>query len=251
MLLLSLGASFLLAFVQASTTPSPPLAAPAVSQAIPPAGVEVSTPTDPKERLELGRKMNGLHGLAPLPWYLKATYEVFDQEGKSKDKGTYEEWRVNAKQYKLAFHSAGLSLEEYGTDHGIFRTGGQDWPISPAGRVPMKIVAPIPLRADGAKGELKDVERAFGSSKLPCTAVVFETAKKVPDDADTYCFASKNGVLLYASSTKSAFQTLFQHISTVRGQYVARDIQEFLGGKPWLSIHVDGWSRWIRHICLI
>jgi hypothetical protein len=113
-LLLSLGASFLLAFVQASTTPPPPLASPAASQATPPAGGEVSTPTDPKERLELGRKMNGLRGLAPLPWHLKATYEVFDQEGKSKDKGTYEEWRVNAKQYKLAFHSAELSLEDCG-----------------------------------------------------------------------------------------------------------------------------------------
>ena len=162
MLLLSLGASFLLAFVQVSTTPPPPLTAPAASQAIPPADGEVSTPTDPKERLELGSKMNGLRGLAPLPWHLKATYEVFDQEGKPKDKGTYEEWRVNAKQYKLAFHSAELSLEEYGTDHGIFRTGGQDWPSNPASRVPMKIVAPIPLRADGAKGELKDAERAFG-----------------------------------------------------------------------------------------
>lgn len=85
------------------------------------------------------------------PGILRRTYEVFDQEGKSKDKGTYEEWWVNAKQYKLAFHSAELFLEEYGRDHGIFRTGGQDWLRSPARRVPTKIVAPVPLRAHGAK----------------------------------------------------------------------------------------------------
>ena len=240
MLLLSLGAFSLLAFVQVSTTPPTPVAAPPASQATPPAkGGDVSTPTDPKERLEMGRKVNGLRGLAPLPWHLKASFEVFDQEGKSRDKGTYEEWRVNTKQYKLAFHSAELSLEEYGTDQGIFRTGGQDWPSSPAGRVRSKIAQPIPLRVGIANSELKDSERTFGSLKLPCTAVVSEGAKKVAEDADVYCFAATNGVLLYASSTKKAFQTLFQHISTIHGQYVARDVQEFLGGRPWLSIHVE------------
>lgn len=238
MLLLSLGVFLLLALVQTSTTSQPSLATPSASQATAPANAaDVSTPTDPKERLELGRKVNGLRGLDPLPWHLKATYEVFDPEGKSKDKRTYEEWRVSAKQYKLAFHSTELSLEEYGTDHGIFRSGGQDWPSSPAGRVPMMIKQPVPLQVGGS--EFKGVERAFGSSKLPCTAVVSDNAKKVGDDATVYCFAAMNGVLLYESGMKNAFQTLFQHISTVHGQYVAREVQEFIGGRPWLSIHVD------------
>jgi hypothetical protein len=189
--------------------------------------------------MELGRKVNGLRGLDPLPWHVKASYEDFDQEGKSKDKGTYEEWWVSAKQYKLVFHSPRLFLEEYGTDHGIFRSGGQDWPTSPAGRVPMSIVQPVPVRTNGATTEFRGVERTFGSLKLPCSALVSRSAKKVNDDATVYCFAATNGVLLYANGMRNAFQTLFQHISTVRNQYVARDVQEFLGGKPWLSIHVD------------
>jgi hypothetical protein len=73
MLSLFLGAFSLLAFVQASNTPPPPVGAPAASQVTPPAKeAGVSTPADPKERLDLGRKMNGLRGLAPLPWHLKA-----------------------------------------------------------------------------------------------------------------------------------------------------------------------------------
>jgi TonB family protein len=187
----------------------------------------------------MGRKVNGLRGLDPLSWHVKASYEEFDQDGKSKDTGTYEEWWVSARQYKLVLHSPQLSLEEYGTDHGIFRSGGQDWPTGPAGQVPMMIMQPVSARVGGPTTEFKSVERTFGSSKLPCTALVPRSAKKIDDDATEYCFASKNGVLLYSSSMRKAFQTMFQHISIVHGQYVAREIQAFLGGRPWLSIHVD------------
>ena len=240
MFLMSLGAFSLLAFVQASTSTPPPAASAPTSQVTARAnGHDVSTPTDPKERMELGQKVNGLRGLDPLPWHLKASYEVFDVEGKSRDKGTFEEWRVSAKQYKLAFHSAELSLEEYGTDHGIFRSGGQDWPASPAGEVQLKVVQPVPLQWGVKKTEFKDAERAFGSLKLPCTAVVPEGAKEVGEDATEYCFARTNGVLLYSSDNKKAFQTLYHHISAVHGQYVGTEIQELLGGRPWLSIHVE------------
>jgi hypothetical protein len=233
MLLLSLGTSFLLTLAQASAPLAAPAAAASASQAVPVAkGVDLSTPTDPKERLELGQKVNGLRGLDPLPWHLKASYEVFDADGKPKDKGTFEEWRVSAKQYKLAFHSAELSLEEYGTDHGIFRSGGQDWPSSPVGGVQQEIVQPIPFQVGVAKGGFENTQRALGTLKLPCTAVLYGNPKEVLENAAAYCFAPMNGVLLYSSGTKKEFQTLFEHISTVHGQYVAREIQEFLIGRP-------------------
>jgi len=63
--------------------------------------------------MELGRRVNGLQGLDAGPWHLKSSYEVFDTDGKSRDKGTFEGWWVDAKQYKLAFHSPQLSFEEY------------------------------------------------------------------------------------------------------------------------------------------
>jgi TonB family protein len=240
MLLLSLGASFLFTLVQASAPPAAPVGAASPSQAVPTAKTgDLSTPNDPKERLELGKKVNGLRGLDPLPWHVKASYEVFDIEGKSKDKGTFEEWRISPKQYKLTFHSSELSLEEYGTDHGVFRSGGQDWPSSPAGNVQQLIVQPIVVPATVAKDGFKNLERAFGTVKLQCTTVLGSQVKAPVENAASYCFASTNGILLYSSGPMTEFQTLFQHISTVQDQYVAREIQEFLVGKPWLTIHVD------------
>jgi hypothetical protein len=73
----------------------------------------VATPADPKQRMELAKKVNGLLGL-DIPWHLQATYEVFGPEGKSTDAGTFEEWRLNANQYRIAWHSPSISAEEFG-----------------------------------------------------------------------------------------------------------------------------------------
>ena len=53
----SLAAFFLLGFIQTATSPQPSVNVAPTAQSIPP------TPTDPKERLELGQKLNGLQGM--------------------------------------------------------------------------------------------------------------------------------------------------------------------------------------------
>src|SRR5271163_2212389 len=114
------GVSVLFVLAQSTTAPAPPAAGGASSQPGPPASpAEVTTPKDAKERMDLARKVNGLQGL-DVPWHLKANYEVFAADGKSSDTGTYEEWRVNAKQYRIALHGSSVSVEVYGTDHGVF-----------------------------------------------------------------------------------------------------------------------------------
>jgi hypothetical protein len=117
--MVTLSALLLFAFVQAAAPGPAPAAAAPPTQAAPAAGTgDFSTPADPKELMEMARKMNGLRGLDGQPWHLKASYEVFGADGQSKDKGTFEEWWIKARQYKVAFTSPEFSLAEYGTDHG-------------------------------------------------------------------------------------------------------------------------------------
>jgi TonB family protein len=186
----------------------------------------------------LAEKVNGLHGL-DVPWHLKATYEVFGLDGKSTDTGTYEEWRVSAKQYRLALHSPSISAEEYGTDHGIFRTGNQGWPGRPLSSIRAMIAWPIPPPANPEKIVLQNYERSFGKEKLQCTALTDRGANRTIQDAASYCLAPTNAVLFYSGSPNKMYQTLFQHISLVHGHYVANDMQLFIGGRPWLKIHVE------------
>jgi TonB family protein len=239
MLALTLNAFLIFAYVQivtsgqqqAVTIPSP---------AAPPARTgDVSTPATPKERMELGRRVNGLQGLDAGPWHLKSSYEVFDTDGKSRDKGTFEGWWVDAKQYKLAFHSPQLSLEEYGTLHGIFRTGQRDWPARPVGMIPRILIRPFPLEENPEKIKLKNYERNLGTLKLECTAYVDRDRSDLAGDTESYCFAPMNAILLYGTSPRHVLQTLYEHVSLVHGRYVGRDIELFLLGKRWLSIHLE------------
>jgi TonB family protein len=231
MVTLCLGASMLLAIGQAAAA-SPATAAAASSPAAEP------TPADAAERIALGQAMNGLHALG-LPWHLQATYEWFGPDGHTKDKGTFEEWNNGANQYRIALRSPELSLDEYRTDHGVFHAGGQAWPRMPISAIPGLIAAPLPAQTDLEYKELKNYQRDFGAGKMPCTALMPEDAKSSEEDANSYCFAPANGVVFYASSAERIYQTLFDHFMLVRRRYLARDMHMFVGGSPWLNVHID------------
>ena len=239
MLALTLNAFLIFAHVQAATSGQQQTVTVPSPAAAPGRTGDVNTPATPKERMELGRRVNGLQGLDAGPWHLKASYEVFDTDGKSNDKGTFEEWWVGAKQYKLAFHSPQLSLEEYGTLHGIFRTGQRDWPARPVGMIPRILIRPFPLEENPEKIKLENYERSLGTLKLACTAYVGRDRSDLAGNTESYGFASTNATLLYSTSPRHALQTLFEHVSLVHGHYVGRDIELFLLGRRWLSIHLE------------
>jgi TonB family protein len=239
MRMLCLSVSVLFALAQSTTVPAPPAEGGASSQSAPLASpAEVITPTDAKERMDLARKVNGLQGL-DIPWHLKASYEVFGLDGKSSDTGTYEEWRVNAKQYRIALHGSSLSVEVYGTDHGVFRTGEQDWPGRPLSMIQTMIAQPILPERNPEKTVLQNYERSFGKEKVACTALMARGMQTTVQNSESFCFSANNAVLFYASTANRTYQTLFQHISVVHGHYVANDMQVFIQGRPWLKIHLD------------
>jgi TonB family protein len=229
--MLCLGVSLLLALAQSTTAPAPPAA-----QAAAPAAL--ITPKDANERMELAERVNGLLGI-DIPWHLKATYEVFGVDGKSTDTGTYEEWRVNAQQYRRAMHSPSLSIDVYGTEHGTFGTGGQDWPGRPLSLIEGMITRPITGKRDPEKTALQNYERNFGAGKLPCTAVMVRGSQQTAQDSTAFCFAPENAVLVYSSWGNHVYQTVFEHIVIAHGHYLAHDMQVLLGGRPWLKLHVD------------
>lgn len=225
---------------QSATTPAGPASAGDSSQTVAAreAPTNVTTPTDPKQRMELAKKVNGLLGL-DIPWHLKATYEVFGPDGKSTEKGTFEEWRLNSNQYRIALHSPSNSAEEFGTDHGAFKTSEQVWPRRPLSSIPAMIERPVPSPVNPEKIRLQNYERTFGGAKVPCTALIYSGWELPVQDAQGYCFATTNAILLYSTERDRLVQTLFQQNALVHGHYFAHEMQLLLEGKPWLKVHID------------
>jgi TonB family protein len=220
--------SMLLLLIQAVTPPPPGVA--------PVGPLDTATPGNAQERMALATRVNGLLGL-DIPWHLQASYELFDPDGKSREKGTYEEWRINDKQYKIVLKSPSLSVQEYRTEQGLFRTGGE-WPLQPLSRIQNLIERPVRWQNGEEEASLENYELKVDGNKNPCT----ERRTKPKQSAEvawSFCFAPTNAILVFATSDDNAFQTIFQNISRIHGRYFAKDMQEFLLGKPWLTIHVD------------
>ena len=201
------------------------------------ASAEVATPEDPKGRVKLAAKVNGLAGIKS-PWHLKAHYEVFAANGSISERGSYEEWRVSEKRYRIALHNPSLSVEEYGTDHGIFRTGGREWPRGALASITGVIARPIwpPLPEDAV---YENVQRNLGGKEFPCTAVKGTPGRITPANSTTFCFSHNSPILLYAATPGPAKQTLFNQVKSLHGAYLAFEIEQIVDGTPWLKLHVD------------
>ena len=237
MRLLCIALTALLAVAQAPPSAQNPSPSPGPPASMAPAGSsDVATPTDPRARLELARKMNGLRGFAIQPWHLKAGYEVFNSEGTSSSKGTFEEWWASDKLYKTTYQADGLSSTGYRTDHGFYHAGDTTKVRAPLAWLEPALINPLAALPDSAKAELWNNERNFGKVKLTCTLA---GSHHQPEDLPQVCLASSNAVLEYASTGGQTLQTLFQHIQLFRDRYVAHDILIYLLGRPALTIHVD------------
>ncbi len=138
-----LGFALLLASLQTAAQTSAP--AQQEQPANPPV-TSIATPSDPAQRLEVGRNINGLVVPGAKPWHLKATYQLYDNQGKPSETGTYEEWWFGPMHYRVAYHSPSFNQEEFRTDKGVFRTGDQGWVPWPISEIRDNIETPNPAR---------------------------------------------------------------------------------------------------------
>jgi TonB family protein len=233
---------FLFAFLQVAVPAQPPANVPTGVQAAAPVLADSPTPSDPKELLELGRKVNGLTGPDVQPWHLRATFEVFDDDGKSKDKGTFEEWWVSDKQYKLAYQSASFSQTQYGTDHGVLVTGDSEQPRGLIAVIRQKLTDPLPSEVWVNNSNPKLSDRDFSGVNLHCVYMISKnpaagTAQNLV--YPSFCFGPQKPMLRYESDMNHFDDTLFNKLVIFQGRYIAKDIVTTHLGKTVRTVHLE------------
>lgn len=243
MSMLCLIAFLLLGFVQGQNTPqnAPPTAANGVGTPANLPAIVGNSPTsaDPVERLEIARRVNGLSGPDVQPWHVQASYEAFDSDGNSKDQGTFEEWWVSDRQYKLSYHGNTFSQDEYGTDHGIFHTGDPKWPSGSLSMLQGVLVQPIPVKEDLQDWGQRNLERKLGQVEFSCTAFSNHGGTEVDENSASLCFEPTKTILVYENSAQRSRATVFNHFVQFRNRYVARDRSMFFEGRSSLTLHID------------
>lgn len=188
--------------------------------------------------MESARKLNGLVGADVQPWHLKASYEVFGDDGKSQYKGTYEEWWVSEKQYRRNYQSPPFSQTEYGTEKGGFRTQNPDWPQGPVALIRKALVDPLPSNDEIENATPKIAEKTLGGAKFWCVSL--QPRHPRPDASfPSYCLEPERAVVRLTTGFDAADASVLNRMVPYNGRWIGGDIALTRLRKLSATIHLD------------
>jgi TonB family protein len=183
--------------------------------------------------------VNGLDGPNVKPWHLKASFETFDDDGKSKSTGTYEEWWAGEKKRKSTFVVGGVSQTDYATDKGTLRTGSRDWFESAVTRVPGDLLKP--MAALLANYAFDEEDKALGPVKVRCVTLrrLWEDTISPSGTPGIYYLDAERPTLRVKTSSDGTYKSFYNHIVQFQDGYLAKDIDVLHNGKPQVKIHLE------------
>ncbi len=231
--LATFGLNWLPAFGQAAA----PAAAPAPMQAAAPAkeAPAPAMPGDPKELMLLAAKTNGLIGDDVKPWHLKATYQLFDDQGNVKDQGSYEEFWVSSNKFKRIFTGSAFTQTYYGTEKGLLFSGDQKPQFPQADEVRRQFVSPMPSPESVEKNSYVLQRREAGGVKYAC--LNFKDVNGAPY-GPTWCLVADKPALR-VNSTPQGQQAIHNRILGFQGRSIGGDLTFLQQGKKTLAAHID------------
>lgn len=228
MFLLALGAT-LSCLGQTKTDPSPGL------------------PKDPREVFAMAAPFYDFTSPTLKPWHLKATYQLYDENGKPGEQGTYEYWWVSPQAYRSTWTRVGAKHTDWRTPDGRYVSQSTGEPLTYFEyQLQSALLLPLPPVGDldPAKSRLVDESVTAGGAKVPCFMVVPLSPLVSPkQDLErgtfpTYCFDSQRPILLGIYSFGSVL-TQFSNIVQPQGKYLAREVGFREGKRNLLTAKVE------------
>lgn len=180
------------------------------------------------------------------PWHLKASYQLFDENGAS-EQGTYEYWWVSpAVNRSTWMRSNGTHTDWHTADGRHAYQGSGESPSLFEYKLQSALISPLPdaSELDPAKFRLDREMIEIGGVKHPCIMVI----PHMPQHAQmqivplgmfpTYCFDPKLP-LLRISYSFGTVTVLFSRFVEMQNHYLAKEIEINEGKRRILSATVD------------
>ena len=193
--------------------------------------------SDPKALMLVASKLNNLATPDAKPWHIKATFQLFDEQGAVTDEGTYEEFWASAYQFKRTFTGKSFSETAYGSKKGILITGAQEEPdILLVAR--NNLVHPLPddIVIEHTTYTTKPLDS--GSIKLLCV-IPSASAPGAPADNSAYCLDTGDPMLRVAARPSTSDQTFHNRHLRVEDRAIAGEMKIMHNGKVTVALHVE------------
>jgi TonB family protein len=183
------------------------------------------------------------------PWHMRATYKLYDDDGKPADEGVFEEYRASASKFRVSYKSPSYSHVVYGTgraDRAVYIEGVD----GSSQRYPLVLlwgamVKPLPeakfLDLTDAEGTLVDGKLGrFNCVNLKVKASAGSTAPSGFPLA-RYCFEEGQTSLRFQSSPNTAEATNEVRVAVTNfaGRTIPSDLQIIRHQKLVLAVHLE------------
>jgi TonB family protein len=203
-------------------------------------------PKDPRAVLDLAAPLYDFNDPTLKPWHLKATYQLFDENGKPTEQGTYEYWWASPKVYRTSWMRPSAMSTSWAAPDGTIHQKETGGPLRYFERDVHAILLPFlpaPSVQDSGRMKLDLKTIGEGQSTLVCVTTVQQFEQngvlKAPPSAtpDYYCFepATKALRLKYSHS----ITTEYNHIVKSQGRYLARQVDVLIGKQKEFSISIE------------
>jgi TonB family protein len=214
----------------------------AFAQDIAPAKDAPAMPKYPKALMLLAAKSNGLSGDDIKPWHLKVSYQLLDDRGSVKEKGTYEEFWGSPTRYKKTYTDASSTETYYGTENSVLRSGSLDSDLEPITLIQNEIVSPIPINGQIVDHFVLGQQKLDkGGAKLICDGTMSYTGPGQTSHfaAPTYCFDPNLPAVRLSVRWGDISQFVHNNIVSFQGRYLPGDLIGLQRGKTVLTAHLD------------
>ena len=203
-------------------------------------------PKEPRAIIEAAAPFYDFTSPELKPWHLKATYQLYDEQGKPTEQGTYELWWASPKVYRSTWTRPGVGVSEWHTAEGTSMHKASESPLRYFERtMNLILLFPLPSRSPLDAGRLKlELEMvAVGSEKLAC---VRSSPKGEPNSkvsapssavADSYCFDPST--LALRTTYSNSITKEFSQIVKMQGRYLARSFVISAGKQKMFTISVE------------
>src|SRR5665213_2197325 len=214
------------------------------------AQTSVATPELPKESAEVfaaAVPFYNFHDETLKPWHLKATYQLYDDNGKPAEQGTYEYWWASPLVHRSTWTRPGATHTDWYTadgKHAYYGVGERlkffEYQLQSQLFSPL----PEPGDLDPARSRFQREAISLGSVKFPCIMIIPQMPlhgrlQTVPMGIfPTYCFDPTAPVLRLDYSLGTV-ATEFNKIVRMQNRYLAREITMLEGTKKILTANVD------------
>jgi TonB family protein len=181
------------------------------------------------------------------PWHLKATYQLYDQEGKPAEQGTFEYWWASPKVYRSTWKRQDAIHTDWHTaddKHAYEATG--EGPSLFEMKLQRVLLSPLSDAEGSALANshlVRQDVKLDPTNKVPCIMITPKmlqyNARGVPLGLfPTYCFDPKLPIIRSINSF-GTLAILFNKIAKVQGRYLPMEVGISEGSRQILTAKVD------------